>query len=269
MIKVKPGRREGLIKSKGELDVMRKAGRELAAIRDRIAGMVRPGLTTLELDMAARQMIESAGATPAFLNYRGYPKTICASINEEVVHGIPSSKRRLSEGDLISIDIGLVYHGFFSDTAITVPVGKVRPEISRLIEVTRECLDRAIQAAVVGNYLGDISSAVQTLAEGEGFSVVREYSGHGIGRELHEDPQIENYGTPGTGLRLRAGMVFALEPMLNLGVKETRVLGDGWTVVTADGKPSAHFEHTIALTPDGAEILTQTGVAADSPPSAL
>jgi len=158
---------------------------------------------------------------------------------------------------LISIDIGLVYHGFYSDTAITVPVGNVRVEIARLIAVTRECLDRAIQAAVVGNRLGDISSAVQRLAEAEGFSVVRDYSGHGIGRELHEEPQIRNYGTPGTGMRLRAGMVFALEPMLNLGVKETKVQRDGWTVVTADGKPSAHFEHTIALTPAGAEILTK------------
>jgi methionyl aminopeptidase len=236
---------------------MRKAGHELAAIRDRTAGMVRPGVTTLELDTAVRRMIQRVDATPAFLNYRGYPGTICTSINEEVVHGIPSDKRRLNEGDLISIDIGLVYHGFYSDTAITVPVGNVRVEIARLIAVTRECLDRAIQAAVVGNRLGDISSAVQRLAEAEGFSVVRDYSGHGIGRELHEEPQIRNYGTPGTGMRLRAGMVFALEPMLNLGVKETKLQRDGWTVVTADGKPSAHFEHTIALTPEGAEILTK------------
>ena len=257
MIKAKPGQHAGLIKSREELEIMRKAGRELAAIRDRIAGMVRPGVTTLELDTAVRRMIQRVDATPAFLNYRGYPGTICTSINEEVVHGIPSEKRRLNEGDLISIDIGLVYHGFYSDTAITVPVGNVRVEIARLIAVTRECLDRAIQAAVVGNRLGDVSSAVQGLAEAEGFSVVRDYSGHGIGRELHEEPQIRNYGTPGTGMRLRAGMVFALEPMLNLGVKETKLQRDGWTVVTADGKPSAHFEHTIALTPEGAEILTK------------
>jgi len=201
-------------------------------------------------------MVEAGGARPAFLGYHGYPATICASINEEVVHGIPSKDRILCEGDLVSVDVGLVYDGFVADTAISLPVGPVSPEIERLIEATRRSLDAGIAAARPGHRLGDVSSAIQSCAESAGFSVVREYTGHGIGREMHEEPKVPNYGPASKGLRLRAGMVLALEPMLNVGGWQTEVLEDGWTVVTKDRKASCHFEHTIALTEDGAEILT-------------
>ncbi|NQU43295.1 type I methionyl aminopeptidase [bacterium] len=257
MIKAKPGQHAGLIKSREELDIMRDAGRKLARVREELAKAVGPGITTLDLDRQAREMIEDMGARPAFLGYRGYPATICASVNEEVVHGIPSAGRKLNEGDLISLDVGLIHEGFYSDTAITVAVGQVTPEIERLIGTTREALKAGIEAARAGNRLGDVSAAIQNQVESSGFSVVREYTGHGIGREMHEEPRIKNYGRPDSGLRLRAGMVLALEPMVNIGVWNTRVLDDEWTVVTADGKPSAHFEHTIAVTENGAEILTK------------
>jgi methionyl aminopeptidase len=257
MIRLTEQRLEGLIKSEEELERMRIAGRLLALVRNEVANAAQAGISTLELDRIARRGIEDAGAKPAFLNYRGYPATICASINEEVVHGIPSAKRKLREGDILSIDIGLIFQGFYSDTAVTVPVGRISPELEHLLETTRESLDKGIAAFQVGNRLGDISNAIQRHAEDAGFSVVREYTGHGIGRQMHEDPRIKNYGLPGTGMRLRPGMVFALEPMVNVGVFGTRELDDGWTVVTADGKPSAHFEHTVALTANGPEILTK------------
>ncbi|HUT26214.1 MAG TPA: type I methionyl aminopeptidase [Sumerlaeia bacterium] len=246
----------GLIKSAEEIERMRKAGRELAAIRRRMAEMVRPGVSTEELDRTAREMVEAMGATPAFLGYHGFPATICASINEEVVHGIPSRERHLREGDMISIDIGLIHYGFYADTALTVAVGHVGQEVERLIEATRRALDIGIEAARPGKRVGDVSAAIQECVEAENFSVVREYTGHGIGREMHEDPKIPNYGLRDKGLRLREGMALALEPMVNAGTWRTEILEDGWTVVTADRKPSAHFEHTIALTKNGAEILT-------------
>jgi len=225
-------------------------------VREELAEKVKPGVSTLDIDNLARERIERSGSTPAFLGYRGYPGTVCASINEEVVHGIPSAKRRLAEGDLISIDVGLIRNGFYADTAVTVAVGEVGPEIDELIRVTRTSLDVGIAAACSGRRLGDVSSAIQTYVESKGLAVVREYTGHGIGRELHEDPKIPNFGPPGKGMRLREGMVMALEPMVNLGTWGTEVLSDGWTVVTADRKPSAHFEHTIVVTANGPEILT-------------
>jgi methionyl aminopeptidase len=256
VIQAKMNRHAGLIKSDDEIAIMRDAGRILGRVRERLVEKVSPGVSTLDIDNLARELVEASGSKPAFLGYRGYPGTVCASINEEVVHGIPSAKRRLAEGDLISIDIGLIRNGFYVDTATTVAVGKVTPEVDELIRVTRASLDIGIAAARSDKRLGDISSAIQTYVESEGLTVVREYTGHGIGRELHEDPKIPNFGPPGKGMRLRAGMVMALEPMVNLGTWSTEVLSDGWTVVTADRKPSAHFEHTIVVTANGPEILT-------------
>lgn len=256
MIKVKHHQHADLIKSRDELEIMRRAGRELAQVRDKVASLIKPGVTTHELDEVARADIEKFGAKPAFLGYNGYPRTLCTSINEEIVHGIPDPGRRLKQGDLISIDIGLIHDGFYSDTAMTAAVGEVDPEIERLIEVTHKALEVGIEALRSGNRVGDVSNAIQTYVEGENLAVVREYTGHGIGRQLHEEPKVPNFGPPAKGLRLRPGMVIALEPMVNLGTWKTEVLKDGWTVVTADRKPSAHFEHTIALTQNGAEILT-------------
>jgi len=248
--------RAGMVKSQEEIRQMRKAGGELALIRDALGQLVKPGVTTAELDEAAQEMIEAIGAKPAFLGYRGFSRSICTSVNEEVVHGIPSPDRTLKQGDVISIDVGLLHYGFVSDTAITVPVGEIDPEVSRLLAVTRRSLEIGIEAARPGQRLGDLGSAIQEYVEAEGFSVVTEYTGHGIGRQMHEEPKVPNFGKPGKGMRLRDGMVIALEPMVNMGQSATRELGDGWTVVTADGKPSAHFEHTIALSENGAEILT-------------
>lgn len=256
MIKPKPDRYAGLIKSDEELEAMRRAGRELARVREEVARAVRPGVTTQELDRLALRLITELGAKPAFLGYNGYPATLCTSINEEVVHGIPSARRRLNAGDLISIDLGLILQGFYSDTAVTVAVGEVSAERRQLIEVTRKALEVGIAAMRADGRVGDVSSAIQRYVESQKMTVVRDYTGHGIGREMHEDPKIPNYGSPGRGLRLRPGMVLALEPMVNLGTWRTQVLEDGWTVVTADGKPSAHFEHTVALTGAGVEILT-------------
>ncbi len=257
MIKVRPDAMAGLIKSREELEIMREAGRKLAVVRQALVEAVKPGVTTLELDEIAQKGVESQGAEPAFLGYRGFPGTVCASVDEEIVHGIPSARRRLKEGQIVSLDVGLKYEGFFSDTAVTVAVGKVSPELERLIDVTRRSLDIAIEAMSTAKRLGDISAAIQNFVEGEAkLAVVRDYTGHGIGRALHEEPQVLNYGKPGKGRRLRPGMVLALEPMVNLGTSGTRVLEDDWTVVTADGQPSAHFEHTVALTENGAEILT-------------
>jgi methionyl aminopeptidase len=242
-------------KSAGELAVMREAGRVTARALSAVGDAVAPGVTTGELDAVAVAVIEAAGARPAFLGYHGFPATICASRNCEVVHGIPG-KTRLREGDIISIDMGAIVDGYYGDSARTFAVGRVSDEATRLMTVTRESLEAGIAAARAGGRLYDIGAAVQAVAEGAGFSVVREYVGHGIGRQMHEDPQIPNYGTAGKGPTLLPGMVLAIEPMINAGTAAVRQMPDGWTVVTADGALSAHFEHTIAITEDGPVVLT-------------
>ena len=242
-------------KSKKELDKMRAAGRLVGQVLAHLRTMVKPGVTTLEIDHAAEKMIRDGGALPTFKGYNGFPFSICASVNEQIVHGFPSTYA-LKEGDIFSIDCGATLEGYVGDTATTVPVGEVSEDKLKLIRVTEECLDRAIQQCRAGNHLGDIGWAVQQHAEANGYSVVRDYVGHGIGRRMHEDPQIPNYGRPGLGPKIKAGYVFAVEPMVNQGTHFTKVLGDGWTVVTMDGKPSAHAEHTIAITEDGPEVLT-------------
>src|ERR1043165_8255507 len=242
-------------KSKKELDKMRAAGRLVGQVREHLRSLVRPGITTLEIDRVAEKIIRDAGALPTFKGYNGFPYSICASVNEQIVHGFPSNYA-LKEGDIFSIDCGVTLEGFVGDTATTVPVGNVDEEKLRLIRVTEECLERAIQQCRPGNHLGDIGWAVQQYAEANGYSVVRDYVGHGIGRRMHEDPQIPNYGRPGLGQKIKAGYVFAVEPMVNQGTHFTTEIGDGWTVVTVDGKPSAHAEHTIAITEDGPEVLT-------------
>jgi methionyl aminopeptidase len=243
-------------KSKKEIEKMRAAGQLVGGVLLELRRMVKPGITTLEIDAAAEKMIRDAGALPTFKGYHGYPYSICASVNEQVVHGFPS-KYVLKEGDIFSIDCGATLGGFVGDTAITVPVGEVKQEYLDLIKVTEECLERAIQHCVAGKHLGDIGWAVQEHAEAHGYSIVRDYVGHGIGRKMHEDPQIPNYGKPGTRDLIRNGYVFAIEPMINVGKHHTRVLSDGWTVVTVDGLPSAHVEHTIAVTEEGPQVLTR------------
>lgn len=234
---------------------MRQAGRIVAGTLQELAGAVRPGITTIQLDTLARQYIQKSGARPAFLGYHGFPATICTSLNEEVVHGIPGL-RRLKAGDIISIDVGVFYKGYYGDAAATFPVGEVSPLAKRLLEVTRESLYKGIEKAYPGNRLYDISAAIQTYVESRGFSVVRSYVGHGIGSEMHEEPQVPNYGLPGKGPLLEAGMVLAIEPMVNAGTWEVETLSDDWTVVTKDRNLSAHFEHTVAIMQDGPEILT-------------
>ena len=243
-------------RSAAELAVMREAGRVTARALTAVGDAVVPGVTTKELDDVAVAVIEAAGAKPAFKGYHGFPATICASRNCEVVHGIPGSKIRLVEGDIISIDMGAIVDGYFGDSARTFPVGRVSEQATALMDATRLSLEAGIAQCVPGNRLYDIGAAVQAVAEGAGFSVVREYVGHGIGRAMHEDPQVPNYGTAGKGATLMAGMVLAIEPMVNAGKAGVRQLDDGWTVVTADGKLSAHFEHTVAITEDGPWILT-------------
>ena len=238
-----------------ELEKMRRAGRVVGEILEILQAAVRPGVTTQELDEIAEREIRARGATPSFKGYRGFPATICTSINSEIVHGIPGN-RVLKEGDLIKLDAGAIVEGFHGDSAVTVPVGEVSEEALKLIETTERSLQAGIAEAKSGNRIHDIGAAVQTTAEGAGFSVVREYVGHGIGRALHEDPPVPNYGKAGTGLKLEPGLVIAIEPMVNVGSYETRLLPDGWTVVTADGALSAHFEHTIAITDNGPEVLT-------------
>ena len=246
-----------ILKSPRELALMRRAGRIVARVLDRFREVVRPGITTAELEEVALQIIEREGGIPSFKGYRGYPAAICASINEEVVHGIPSPKRVLKEGDIISLDVGAIYKGYHGDAAITLPVGAVSEKVQRLLEVTQGALHAGIAQAHPGNRLGDISAAIQRYVESRGFNVVREYTGHGIGQEMHEEPQIPNFGPPNRGPRLRPGMTMALEPMVTAGDWRTRTLSDGWTVVTADGSLSAHFEHTIAITDGEPEILTR------------
>ena len=240
---------------------MRAAGRLIGLVREEVRRMVEPGISTIELDRAAEKMICDAGAIPTFKGYHGFPYSICASVNEQVVHGFPSDYK-LAEGDIFSVDLGATLDGFVGDTATTVPVGDVSHELLQLIRITEESLDRAIDQCRAGKHLGDIGWAVQEHAEANGYSVVRDYVGHGIGRRMHEDPQIPNYGQPGKGVKIKNGYVFAVEPMINLGTHQTKVLADRWTVVTLDGKPSAHCEHTIAITEDGPEVLTRISLDA-------
>jgi len=245
------------LKSARELAVMARAGDILARTLARLRAMVRPGITTEDLDAEAEAFIRShKGARPSFKGLYGFPKTLCVSIDEEIVHGIPSPKRVLKEGSIISIDCGVFLEGLHADSATTVAVGEIAPEARRLLDVTERCLEVGLAAAVVGNHIGDIGHAVQTVAEGAGFGVVRELVGHGIGSRFHEDPQVPNFGSPKRGPRLQAGMTLAIEPMITLGSPETRTLDDKWTVVTADGSLAAHFEHTVAVTPEGPQVLT-------------
>jgi methionyl aminopeptidase len=243
-------------KSKAEIEKMRAAGQIVARVLKRLSEMVEPAITTRDLDHEAERMIRDAGAIPTFKGYHGYPASICASVNDEVVHGIPGS-RKLREGDIIGIDCGATYQGYVGDSAITVPVGNIQDEVWKLVNATRKSLYAAIEKCRVGNRLGDVCNAVQAYVEPLGYSVVRNYCGHGIGRAMHEEPQVPNYGRTGTGPILREGWVIAIEPMVNLGRHDVKVLPDGWTVITLDGRPSAHFEHTIAITQDGPQVLTE------------
>jgi len=245
------------IKTKDEIAVMRDAGRIVSEILDELEKAVAPGVSTWELDQLAEGLIHKKGAKPAFKGYLGFPCSLCASINYEVVHGIPSKKRKLAPGDLMKLDFGVVYRGYYGDAARTVPVGEVSAEARTLIETTRQSLSNAISAVVNGNRIGDIGYAVQSFVETKGFAVVRDFVGHGIGKKLHEQPQVPNFGEPGTGMKLRPGMVLAIEPMVNLGTHQVEILDDDWTAVTLDRKLSAHFEHTVVLTENGPEILTR------------
>jgi methionyl aminopeptidase len=244
------------LKSPREIGLMRDAGRVLVAAVRLCRDLAKPGVSTLEIDREVEALIREHRAKPAFKGYRGFPATICASINEEVVHGIPSAQRRLKEGDIVGLDLGAIVEGYYADAAVTLPVGEVTDEARRLIDVTREALEQGIAQCRVGKRVGDISAAVQRHVEAAGFGVVRSFVGHGVGRELHEDPQVPNFGEPGRGPLLRAGMVLALEPMVTMGHWEVRVLADRWTAVTEDGSLAAHFEHTVAITERGPEVLT-------------
>lgn len=235
---------------------MRAAGKLVGLVLQELRRLVQPGVPTIEIDRAAEKMIRDGGALPTFKGYRGFPYSICASVNDQVVHGFPS-EYKLKEGDIFSIDCGATLEGFVGDTATTVAVGTVAEERMKLIRTTEQCLELAIEECRPGKHLGDIGWAVQRLAESQGYSVVRDYVGHGIGRRMHEDPQIPNYGKPGQGPKIKSGYVFAVEPMINMGTHFTKVLSDGWTVVTMDGLPSAHVEHTIAITDDGPDVLTR------------
>ena len=244
------------VKNVEQLSLMKEAGRITGEALLYIRDYVRDGISTFELDKLLRQFIEKNGARPSFLNYSGFPASACISVNDEVIHGIPSKKRILCEGDIVKIDVGACYKGFHGDAARTIPVGKVSDEAERLIATTRQSFFEGVAMARAGMRIGDIGSAIQSCAEGNGFSVVRPYIGHGIGRELHEQPDVPNYGTAGRGVRLCNGMTIAIEPMINAGVKEVKNLSDGWTVKTADGRLSAHYENTVAILPEGPQILT-------------
>jgi len=235
---------------------MRRANRLVVEVLKDLEGQARPGLTTMDLERRARRMLKAAKAKPAFLGYRGYPAVLCASINEEVIHGIPSDRRVLAEGDILSLDFGVEIEGFIGDAAITVPIGRVDAEKTRLLAVTRECLARAVSAMQPGNHLSDLAAAIQGHAEENGFAVVYQFVGHGIGRKMHEEPQVPNCGTPVPNHRLREGMVLAIEPMINAGTPDVEVTEDGWTAVTADRRPSAHFEKSIAVAADGPDVLS-------------
>jgi methionyl aminopeptidase len=247
-------------RSSAELEQMREAGRLVGEVLSELAAAVAPGVSTADLDELAEKRIRQAGATPAFKGYHGYPATICASINDEVIHGIPSGRRVLNEGDIISIDVGASLDGYFGDSAVTLPVGQISESAASLLRVTEEALYKAIEAAKPGKRVSDIGHAVQKHVEAYGFSVVREFVGHGIGQRMHEEPQIPNYGEPGHGPRLAEGMVLAIEPMVNAGTAAVKVLADGWTAVTRDSSLSAHFEHTVAVTAGEPWILTARDV---------
>jgi methionyl aminopeptidase len=244
-------------KSAAELEKMHRSGLIVWGALEKMRSMVQPGVSTKDLDKFAESYTVEHNARPAFKGYRGYPGSVCTSINQEVVHGIPSASRKLREGDILSMDFGVELDGYFADAALTVPVGRISPEREKLLRVTRESLDRAIEKVRPGNRLGDVSAAVQQWVEKHGYSVVREFVGHGIGTHMHEEPQVPNYGPAGQGPKLQEGPVIAIEPMVNAGGPAVRVLSDDWTAVTADGSDSAHFEHTVAVTKDGPWILTR------------
>jgi methionyl aminopeptidase len=246
-----------MIKSAAEIEAMRRSGEALRKVHDAVRAVVAPGATTMELERAAAAKVDELGVKSAFKGYHGYPAVLCTSVNSEVIHGIPNDRRVLKDGDVVSVDCGVVVDGFYSDCAVTYPIGTLKPEVAKLLRVTEASLYAAIEKAVPGGRLFDISHAVQSMCEAEGFGVVREFVGHGIGRSMHEDPQLPNVGNPGKGPRLKAGMVLAIEPMINMGRPEVRVLDDGWTAVSVDGSYSAHFEHTVAITKDGPRILTR------------
>jgi methionyl aminopeptidase len=247
-----------ICKSEAEIEKMQRSGHAVRQVLDLLRSMVAPGVSTMDLERAAEAKVKELGATPAFKGYYDYPCVLCTSVNEEIVHGIPSERRLLQAGDIVSIDCGVVLEGYYGDAAITVGVdGSLSPELKKLLEVTETALYRAIRAVRIGNAVGDVGAAVQECVESNGFSVVREFVGHGIGTRLHEEPQVPNFGVRGQGARLREGMVLAIEPMVNSGQPGTRVLEDKWTAVTADGSCSAHFEHCVAVTTDGPLILTQ------------
>ena len=245
-----------ICKSPREIESLKKSNQIVALILEEIRRYIKPGITTIEIDRLAEKLIKKYHCAPAFKGYRGFPASICVSVNEQIVHGIPG-KRRLKEGDIVSLDLGVKVDGFFGDAAITVPVGKIDPESQKLLRVTKEALYKGIEQAQLGRRLSDISHAIQSWVEKHGFSVVRDFVGHGIGKNLHEEPQIPNFGRPNFGPRLKEGMVLALEPMVNIGSHEVKILDDGWTAVTADGSRSAHFEHSIAVTKDGPLILSE------------
>jgi methionyl aminopeptidase len=245
------------LKTPREIERMKSASRIVAEILLELREVMREGITTGDIDRLAEEKTLKRKAKPAFKGYRGFPASICVSINEEVVHGIPSPKRVVKSGDVVGLDFGVVFDGFFGDSAVTVPIGEIAPEVQNLLQVTERALYKAIEAAAPGNFLSDVSAAVQSLADAHHFGIVREFCGHGIGRSLHEDPPVLNYVQSGKGPKLKPGLVIAIEPMINLGTEKVRILEDGWTVVTLDGRPSAHFEHTIAVTPEGPEILTR------------
>ena len=246
-----------ICKSPAELDKMHRAGLVVWDVLSSLRGMVAPGVSTMDLEKFAERRTAEHRARPAFKGYRGFPCVLCTSVNNEIVHGIPSAARKLKDGDIVSIDYGVQLDGYYGDAAVTVPVGRISPELEKLLRVTRESLDRAIEQVRLGNRLSDISHAVQSWVEENGFSVVREFVGHGIGTVMHEELQVPNYGAPGHGPRLQEGMALAIEPMVNMGRPAVRVLEDNWTAVTADGSYSAHFEHTVAVTSNGPSILTR------------
>jgi methionyl aminopeptidase len=246
-----------VLKSSQEIEKMRRAGRLVREVLELVRSKVKPGATTYDLEKAAEARLKELGVKAAFKGYHGYPCVLCTSINSEVVHGIPSPKRVLKQGDIVSVDFGVVVDGYYGDAAITVPVGAIDEDAARLLKVTEASLQAGIAAVRPGATLGDVGAAVQGVVEGEGFSVVREFVGHGIGAHMHEDPQVPNFGEAGQGMKLRPGMVIAIEPMVNAGKPDVMVLADGWTAVAKDGSMSAHFEHTVAVTSDGAAVLTE------------
>lgn len=246
-----------MIKTPAEIEKMRRSGQILRQVHEHIQPLVVAGASTMDLEIAANQKIDSFGARAAFKGYHGFPAALCTSLNEQVVHGMPNAKTILKDGDILSIDCGVIVDGFYSDAAVTYAIGTPSASSKRLLEVTQRSLEAAIEQAQVGGRLFDISAAVQEICEAAGFGVVREFVGHGIGKSMHEDPQVPNYGTRGKGPRLKAGMVLAIEPMINVGKPEVKVLKDGWTAVTVDGSYSAHFEHTVAITKDGPQVLTR------------